>query len=79
MNGSALRIVNFGGYMENEVALFKEVELKEDHSDTYSKVFIGALLGVLLGSFLLWFQETRALSAPKGKVEAKQQYKSYSN
>lgn len=64
--------------MENDIAIFREVEMKETHSDTYSKIFIGALLGVLLGSFLLWFQESRVLSAPKGVVEAKQQYKSYS-
>ena len=64
--------------MENGTALFKEVELQEDHSDTYSKVFIGALLGILLGTFLLWFEETNSLTAPKGNVEAHQQYKSFS-
>jgi hypothetical protein len=64
--------------MDNNCALFKEIEMKESHADTYSKVFIGALLGVLLGTFLLWFGETKSLSAPKGKVEAKQHYKSYS-
>lgn len=64
--------------MENNCALFKEVEMQESHADTYSKVFIGALLGVLLGSFLLWFEESRVLTAPKGNVEAHQQYKSYS-
>ncbi len=64
--------------MENNCALFKEVEMNESHADTYSKVFIGALLGVLLGIFLLWFGETKALTAPKGVVEAKQQYKSFS-
>jgi hypothetical protein len=63
---------------ENGTALFKEVEMREDHSDTYSKVFIGALLGVLLGTFLLWFEETNSLSAPKGVVEAHQHYKSFS-
>jgi hypothetical protein len=64
--------------MENSTALFKEVEMQEDHSDTYSKVFIGALLGILLGTFLLWFEETNSLSAPKGSVEARQHYKSFS-
>lgn len=65
--------------MENNCGLFKEVETQESHSDTYSKVFIGALLGILLGSFLLWFEENHAMTAPKGKVEAHQQYKSFSN